>query len=123
MTFCFPSAEPGKDQHWWRYSRSSTRWVRHTPACARPAYQRTIEKLRTLAEVCESVKNWPPEDPLLLEAYAFGDVLEGADPLESVAVALVPNLPPEEVSGASSPQGTTGCGMWERTWLTPASHH
>jgi hypothetical protein len=61
-------------------------------------YRRAVEKLRTLAEACESVKNWPPEDPFLLEAYVFGDVLEGADPLESVEVALVINLPPEDVS-------------------------
>lgn len=60
-------------------------------------YRRAIEKLRVLAEACESVKNWPLEDPFLLEAYVFGAVLEGADPLESVEVALVINLPPEEV--------------------------
>lgn len=37
-------------------------------------YRRAVEKLRTLAEACEAVKNWPPGDPFLLEAYVFGDV-------------------------------------------------
>jgi hypothetical protein len=60
-------------------------------------YRRAVEKLRILAGACDSVKNWPPEDPFLLEAYVFGDVLEGADPLECVEVALVLNLPAEEV--------------------------
>jgi hypothetical protein len=28
-------------------------------------YRRAVEKLRILAEACESVRNWPPEDPFL----------------------------------------------------------
>lgn len=68
-------------------------------------YRRAVEKLRALAEACEAVKNWPG-DPSLLEAYVFGDVLEGADPLESVEIALVLNLPPEEVPWESSSHGT-----------------
>jgi hypothetical protein len=77
-----------------------------TPLLFVVRYRRAAEKLRTLAEACESVKNWPPGDPFLLEAYVFGDVLEGADPLECVEVALVINLPPEEVPWESSPHGT-----------------
>jgi hypothetical protein len=97
-------------------------------------YRRAVEKLRTLAEACESVKNWPPEDPFLLEAYVFGDVLEGADPLESVQVALVLNLPPEEVSWESSPHGTAwledqlrldkgGFAYWWRSHLSAVPNH
>lgn len=41
-------------------------------------YRRAVEKLRVLAEACESVRNWPPEDPFLLEAYVFRAVLESA---------------------------------------------
>ncbi len=78
-------------------------------------YRRAVEKLRVLAEACDSVKNWPPEDPFLLEAYVFGDVLEGADPLECVEVALVLNLPPEEVPWESSPHGTS----WLEDRLSP----
>ena len=53
-----------------------------------------------------SGQGWPPEDPFLLEAWAFGDVLRGADPLECVEVVIVVNLPPQEVVWGSSPQGT-----------------
>ncbi len=70
-------------------------------------YRRAVEKIRLLAEACEEIKAWPPdEDPLLLEAYVFGDVLTGADPLEVVHVALVLNLPPEQVPWESEPHGT-----------------
>lgn len=60
-------------------------------------YRRAVEKLRILAEACESIKRWPPEDPFLLEAYMFGDVLRGADPLDCVEVVLVLNLPSQDV--------------------------
>ncbi len=97
-------------------------------------YRRAVEKLRILAEACESVKDWPPEDPFLLEAYVFGDVLEGADPLECAEVALVLNLPPEEVPWESSPHGTLwledrlrlskgGFAYWWRSRLDPVSNH
>jgi hypothetical protein len=64
-------------------------------------YRRAVEKLRTLAEACESVKNWPPEDPFLLAAYVFGDVLEGADPLESVEVAAGKQHPDKKIAKAA----------------------
>jgi hypothetical protein len=69
-------------------------------------YRRAVEKLRELAQACEEAKNWPPEDPFLLEAHVFGDVLRGADPLENVEVALVVNLPPEDVPWGSTPPST-----------------
>src|SRR5260370_35112569 len=71
-------------------------------------YRRAVEKLQALAEECESVKGWPPEDPFLLEAWVFGDVLRGADPLDCVEVVVVVNLPPEEVVGVSNPPGPLG---------------
>jgi hypothetical protein len=97
-------------------------------------YRRAVEKLRILAEACESVRNWPPEDPFLLEAHVFGDVLTGADPLDCVEVVLVLNLPPEEVPWESSPHGTLwledqlrlskgGFAYWWRSHLDPVSNH
>ena len=97
-------------------------------------YRRAVEKLRLLADACESVKDWPPEDPFLLEAYVFGAVLEGADPLDFVEVALVLNLPPDEVSWESSPHGTAwledtlrlskgGFAYWWRSYLSPVPNH
>jgi hypothetical protein len=69
-------------------------------------YRRAIEKLRILAEACEDFKRYPSEEPFLLEAYVFGDVLRGTDPLEFVEVVLVINLPPEEVVWETTPHGT-----------------
>jgi hypothetical protein len=97
-------------------------------------YQRGVEKLRLLAEGCESVKGWPPEEPFLLEAYVFGDMLRGADPLECVEVVLVLNLPPEDAPWESHPQGTMwladrlrldkgGFCYWWRSHLDPVCNH
>jgi hypothetical protein len=97
-------------------------------------YRRAVEKLRILTEACESVRNWPLEDPFLLEAYVFGEVLAGTDPLECVEVVLVLNLPPEEVPWESSPHGTFwledrlrlnkgGFAYWWRSHLDPVSNH
>jgi hypothetical protein len=41
-------------------------------------YRRAIEKIRILAEACEDFKCFPSEEPFLLEAYVFGDVLRGS---------------------------------------------
>ena len=97
-------------------------------------YRRAIAKLQALAEACESVKDWPPGEPFLLAAYVFGDVLQGADPLEDVEVVLVLNLPPQEVVWESSPHGTMwladrlrlskgGFAYWWRSHLDPVSNH
>jgi len=93
-----------------------------------------VEKLRELARACDRVKGWPPEDPFLVSAYVFGDVLEGADPLDNVQVAVAVNLPPEEVPWGSSPHGTGwladqlrlskgGFEYWWRSHLDPACNH
>ena len=70
-------------------------------------YRRAVEKIRILAEACQDFsKRYPGDEPVILEAYVFGDVLRGADPLEDVEVALVLNLPPDEVIWGSTPHGT-----------------
>jgi hypothetical protein len=98
-------------------------------------YARAVEKLRLLAEACERSGAWPARDEsFLVEMYAFGDVLEGADPLEVVQVAGVINLPPEEVPWSSSPHGTEwladslrlskgGYEYWWRSYLDPVWNH
>jgi hypothetical protein len=69
-------------------------------------YKRAVEKLRILADECERLKAFPPDDdPFLKAVYTFGDVLDGADPLEAVQVAVAINLPPEEVPWESNPRG------------------
>ena len=70
-------------------------------------YKRAVEKLRILAETCERVKTfWFDTEPFLKAVYAFGEVVDGADPLDAVQVALAINLSPEEVQWESSPEGT-----------------
>jgi hypothetical protein len=97
-------------------------------------YRRAIEKLQTLAQACEDSKRFPSEEPFLLEAYVFGDVLQGLDPLEVVEVALVLNLPPQEVVWQSTPRGTLwladdlrlskgGFAYYWRSHLDPVSNH
>lgn len=98
-------------------------------------YKRAVEKLRLLAEGCERIGNWPPwDEPFLVEMHAFGEVLEGADPLEVVKVAGVIRLPPEEVPWNSDPHGTRyfadelrlskgGFEYWWRSYLDPVWNH
>jgi hypothetical protein len=83
-------------------------------------YRRAVEKLSELAERCERAKRWPPDEPFLLEAYVFGDVLAGADPLAAVEVALVLNPstasgPPEAAEGGVKPvigSSAPGTELW-----------
>ncbi len=69
-------------------------------------HRRAVEKLRILAETCERVKLfWFDTEPFLKAVYAFGEVLDGADPLDDVQVAVAINLPPQEVPWESTPEG------------------
>jgi hypothetical protein len=98
-------------------------------------YKRAVEKLRLLAEGCERIGNWPPwDEPFLVEVHVFGEVLEGADPLEVVKVAGVIRLPPQEVPWNSEPHGTAyfadelrlskgGFEYWWRSYLDPVWNH
>jgi hypothetical protein len=97
-------------------------------------YARAVQKLRELTDACERVKGWPPEDPFLVEAYVFGDLLQGVDPLEAVQVALVLNLPADQVPWESHPHGTDwladelrvskgGFAYWWRSCYVPVWNH
>lgn len=99
-------------------------------------YTRAVQKLRQLAEACDQIGRWTAEDeePFLVAMYTFGDVLEGADPIEVVEVAGVIRLPPEEVTWGSSPHGTEwladqlrlgkgNFGYYWRSYLDPVWNH
>ena len=88
-------------------------------------HRRAVEKLRILAETCERVKLfWFDTEPFLKAVYAFGEVLDGADPLDAVQVALAINLPPEEVPWESTPDRTDALAhlrevrdrYWDHDW-------
>ena len=71
------------------------------------SYKGGVEKLRFLAESCVRVMTfWFDTEPFLVAVYAFGEVVDGADPLDADQVAVAINLPPEEVPWESSPEGT-----------------
>jgi hypothetical protein len=99
-------------------------------------YRRAVEKLRILADACEDfTRRMPLDEPFIREAYVFGDVLSGSDPLEVVEVVLTLNLPPEEVLwGDSEPRGTAylidflrlekgGFSYYWRSYLDPVPNH
>lgn len=66
--------------------------------------------LRTLAGLCGTA-NLPSDDPILVEVYAYGDILDPEiDELERVRVALVLDLPADEVTWLALPDVTI--------WLT-----
>jgi hypothetical protein len=69
-------------------------------------YRRAVEKLGELAAACQSTTRLPTDEPFLCEAYVFGDVVDGADPVEWVQVAFTLNVPPEKVPWGSQPPGT-----------------
>lgn len=88
-----------------------------------------------LADACQHTTRWLPDDePFLREAYVFGEVLDGDDPVEFVKVAMVLNLLPEEVPWESHPLGTEwlvhtlrldkgGFGYWWRSRHEPVWNH
>ncbi|HKN96782.1 MAG TPA: hypothetical protein VJX10_06685 [Pseudonocardiaceae bacterium] len=97
-------------------------------------YRRAVEKLRLLADACSGTTRLPIEEPFLVEAYVFGDVLDGADPVESVQVAFAIELPPDEVPWCSEPAGTAwlvdslrldkgGFAYWWRSRHEPVWNH
>lgn len=97
-------------------------------------YRRAIEKLRLLAEACQSTTRLPLQEPFLREAYVFGEVLNGADPVERLQVAFTLDLPPEEVPWCSQPPGTPwlvdslrldkgGYAYWWRSRHQPVWNH
>ena len=98
-------------------------------------YKRAVEKLRILAQTCERVKAfWFDTEPFLKAVYAFGEVLDGTDPLDAVQVAVAINLPPEEVPWESTPEGTDwlanelrlskgGFMYFWRSYLDPVWNH
>ncbi|MCF6469781.1 hypothetical protein FAF44_15480 [Nonomuraea sp. MG754425] len=97
-------------------------------------YARAVERLRMLARECEETRRLPAEEPFLRAAYVFGDLPAGADPLDEIEVALVLNLPPEEVAWGTHPPGTAwlvdflrldqgGIAYWWRSSGEPVANH
>lgn len=97
-------------------------------------YRRAVEKLSELADACQATTRLPLEEPFLREAYVFGDVLHGVEPIERVQLAFTLNLPPGEVPWCSQPPGTAwlvdrlrldkgGFAYWWRSRHEPVWNH
>ncbi|MFC4854593.1 DUF7711 family protein [Actinophytocola glycyrrhizae] len=69
-------------------------------------YRRAVQRLRMLAQACQQTTSSTLDESLLREAYVFGEVLDGADSIELVEVAMVLDLPSEQVPWESQPNGT-----------------
>lgn len=97
-------------------------------------YRRAVEKLRILAEACQHTTRLLLDEPFLREAYVFGEVLDGTDPIDRLEVAFVLDLPPEEVPWESHPRGADwlvdvlrldkgGYAYWWRSRHDPVWNH
>jgi hypothetical protein len=97
-------------------------------------YTRAVDRLRLLADACQATTRLASDSPFLHEAYVFGEVLEGVDPIECLNVAFTVDLPPEEVPWCSRPRGTAwlvhdlrldkgGIAYWWRSRREPVGNH
>lgn len=61
-----------------------------------------VRRLRTVAEEFDQhAKLW--EQPLVTAAYVYGELLDGPEDLDAVQVALVVDLPPDQVTWRAEP--------------------
>ncbi|WP_166351583.1 DUF7711 family protein [Phytoactinopolyspora limicola] len=82
-----------------------------------------IRRLYTLAEGCEQVRRFPVEKPVLIAAYATGDVLEAVPEIEFVHVVFVLDVPASElVWGTYPPEHTSWLEYQLRLDRTPVSY-
>ncbi len=65
-------------------------------------YATAVRRLRTIAEACDRTNRiW--DEPVLIGAYVFGGVLDGAEEVPYVQVAFVIDRPAEEVTWWAEP--------------------
>lgn len=70
-------------------------------------YETAVGHLRRIADECA---RWSrlPEEPLVVAAYVFGDLLRGPAQLERTQLAFVLELPPDEVTWYAKPAPAAG---------------
>jgi hypothetical protein len=65
-------------------------------------YTTAVRRLRSLAdEFGEHARLW--DEPLVTAGYVYGELLDGPDELEVVRIALVLDLPPDQVTWRAEP--------------------
>jgi hypothetical protein len=70
-----------------------------------PVHRKTaIRRLRTIAEHCDNVNRFPDDEPVLIGAYVFGELLESSSDLDFVRMAFVLDAPAGELTWGSRPR-------------------
>ena len=65
-------------------------------------YSMAVDRLRTIADLPRLASLWE-DDPLVVGAYVFGELLEGSQRPERLQLAFVVDLPPDEVTWCPQP--------------------
>ena len=97
-------------------------------------YSVAVDRLRAIAETCTRLASLWEDDPLVVGAYVFGELLEGGQRPERLQLAFVVDLPPEEVSWYAEPTPMAGfattmgidkypCEWYSRPALWPVWNH
>jgi hypothetical protein len=96
-------------------------------------YATAAHRLHSIAEDCDRhAKFW--EEPLVVAAYVYGELLRGPEELELLQIALVVDLPPHEVTWLAEPPaaaafaeviglGRAAVEWWWRPVLWPVWNH
>jgi hypothetical protein len=71
-------------------------------------YNVAVDRLRTIAETCTRLASLWEDDPLVVGAHVFGELLEGGQRPERLQLAFAVDLPPEEVSWYTVPTAMVG---------------
>jgi hypothetical protein len=71
-------------------------------------YSVAVDRLRSVAETCTRLASLWEDDPLVVDAYVFGELLEGAQRPERLQMAFVVDLPPEDVTWYTLPTAMVG---------------
>ena len=66
-------------------------------------YSIAVDRLRTIAETCIRLASLWKDDPLVVGAYVFGELLEGSQRPERLQLAFAVDLPPDEVTWYTQP--------------------
>ena len=97
-------------------------------------YSMAVDRLRTIAQTCTRLASLWEDDPLVVGAYVFGELLEGSQRPERLQLAFVVDLPPDEVTWYTQPTSMAGfaatvgidkypCEWYSRPALWPVWNH
>jgi hypothetical protein len=97
-------------------------------------YSVAVDRLRSIAETCTRLASLSEDDPLVVGAYVFGELLEGSQRPERLQLAFAVDLPPDQVTWYAEPPPMVGfaatvgidkypCEWYSRPALWPVWNH